>query len=69
MARLWWQGGYRGGLCEKLLETLPCPAELIPASSRMDLPLAKAEPINCGSNASAIIYFRRETKKLLHRSN
>ena len=42
--------------CQKLL---PCPTELVPASSNTDLPLAKAESMsNCGS-ASVKTYLKR----------
>ncbi|PKU39608.1 hypothetical protein llap_10088 [Limosa lapponica baueri] len=35
----------------------------MPAGSKMDLPLAKAEPISDGGNASGITYLRRGQKK------
>ena len=43
--------------CQKLP---PCPIEPMPADSKSDLPLAKAEPISDGGSASVITYLRRE---------
>jgi len=40
-----------------------CQTELVPASSRMDLPLAKFEAISNTGSASVITY-RRKAKKL-----
>jgi len=40
------------------------PVDPIPASSKMGLPLAKAEPIRDGGRASVIIYLRRGKKTL-----
>lgn len=54
--------GYRGGFCEKLLESSPCLTEPMLVGSRMDPPLAKAEPTSDGSNAPGVIYFRRGKK-------
>jgi len=42
--------------CQKLP---PCPIEPVPASSEMDLLLAKAEPISDSGSASVITYLRR----------
>ena len=42
----------------------PCPAEPMPPSSKMDLLLAKAEPINSGGSTSGITYIKREIKQL-----
>jgi len=39
--------------CEKLP---PCLTEPMPASSKMDLPLAKAKPLSNGASASVITY-------------
>jgi len=36
----------------------------VPAGSKMDPPLAKAEPISDAGSASVITYLRRERKKL-----
>jgi len=47
--------------CEKLP---PCLIKPVLAGSKMDLPLAKAKPINDSGNASVITYLRRG-KKLL----
>jgi len=47
--------------CEKLP---PCLIKPVPASSKMDLPLAKAKPISNGGSASGIAYLRRGRKKL-----
>ena len=52
-------GGYRGGLCEKLPEASLCPTEPMPADSKMDPPLAKAEPISDGGSNSGITDLRR----------
>lgn len=57
--------GYR----EKLLEGPLCLTEPVPVGSRMDPPLAKADPTSDGSNASGITYLRRGGKKLLQRNN
>lgn len=56
VAKLGWQGGH---FCGKLP---------MPASSRMDTPLAKAEPVTGGGRASGIMYLRRK-KELWHRSS
>ena len=37
----------------------PCLTEPVPAGSKMDLPLAKAEPISNSGSASGITYLRR----------
>lgn len=50
--------GYR----EKLLEGPLCLTEPMPVGSRMDPPLAKADPTSDGSNASGITYLRRGKK-------
>jgi len=42
--------------CEKLL---PCLIKPVPASSKMDLLLAKAKPISDSGSASGITYLRR----------
>ena len=50
----------RGGFCEKMLEAAPsCQTEPVPAGSKMDPLLAKAEPISDGGSASGITYLRR----------
>jgi len=45
--------------CKKLP---PCLVEPVPASSKMDLVLDKAEPISDGGSASVITYLRRGRK-------
>jgi len=58
-----WQGFGSGGAigvasersCKKLP---PCLIKPVPAGSKMDLPLAKAEPISNGGSASVITYLR-----------
>ncbi|KAK4807043.1 hypothetical protein QYF61_018384 [Mycteria americana] len=45
-----------GSRCQKLP---PCPIEPVPAGSKMDPPLAKAEPTSDSGSASVIIYLRR----------
>lgn len=52
--------GCRGGFCEKLLAASLCPAELVPASSKVDLLLAKAKPSSSGGTASGVMYLRGE---------
>jgi len=54
-------GGYRGGFCEKLP---PCLTEPVPAGSKTDPPLPKAEPISDGGSASVITDLRKGRKKL-----
>ena len=69
-----WQGFGSGGptgvasvrSCQKL--TL-CPTEPMPAGSKTDLLLAKAEPISHGGSASGITYLRKKGKKLLRNSS
>ena len=53
------QGGYRGGFCDKLLEAFPMSDR---ARSKMDPPLAKANPISDGVSASVVTYLRRGKK-------
>ena len=63
------RGGYRGGFSEKLLEAYPVsPTEPIPAGSKMDPLLAKAEPISDSGNASVITYSRRKKSCTAHRN-
>jgi len=45
--------------CEKLP---PCLIQPVPASSKMDLPLAKPEPVSDGGSASGITQLRRGKK-------
>jgi len=62
-----WQGFGSGGAtgvasvrsCEKLP---PCPTEPTPASSKMDLLLARAEPISDSSSASVRTHLRMGRK-------
>jgi len=46
--------------CEKLL---PCLLKPVPAGSKTDPPLAKAEPISDGGSASGITELRKGRKK------
>ncbi|GAB0186125.1 mitochondrial enolase superfamily member 1 [Grus japonensis] len=46
----------------------PCVTEPIPASSKMDLPLAKAEPISDSGSTSGITYLRKGKKLLCNSS-
>jgi len=46
--------------CEKVL---PCLIKPVPASSKTDLPLAKAKPISNGGSTSVITYLRRGRKE------
>ena len=50
-------GGYRNGFWKKLPL---CPVEPMPAGSKMDPLLAKAEPISDGSNTSGIKNLRKK---------
>ena len=45
---LLWMGGYRDGFCEKLLEASPMSNRISATGSKMDILLAKAEPISDG---------------------
>ena len=68
-----WQGfgseGTTGVSSVRSCQKLPlCPTKPMPASSKTDLPLAKAEPISDGGSASGITYLRKG-KKLLHSSS
>jgi len=54
--------GYRGGFCEKMPEASPVSIEPMPASSRMDPPLAKAKPTSDSGSASGITQLRRGSK-------
>ena len=56
-------GVYRGGFCEKLQEASPYLIKPVPASSKTDLPLAKAKPMSNGGSTSVIAYVRRGRKK------
>lgn len=69
IARFWWPGGYRGGLCEKVPEDSSLPSR---ASAKMDMSLAKTGTIRNYGNFTVITYLRRKTKnlkKVLHRCN
>jgi len=71
-----WQGFGSGGAtgvapvrsCQKLP---PCPMEPMPASSKLDPPLAKVELISISGSASGIICLkiRKKKKKALCNSN
>ena len=50
---------YRGGFCEKLP---PCLIKPVPAGSKTDPLLPKAEPISDGGNTSGITYLKGEEK-------
>jgi len=59
-----WQGLGSGGAIRvasvRSSEKLPpCLTEPMPASSKMDPPLAKAKPISNGSRSSVVTYLRR----------
>ena len=59
-----WQGfgsgGATGMASVRSCQKLPlCPTEPMPAGSKTDPPLAKAEPISDGGSASVITYLRR----------
>jgi len=45
--------------CEKLS---PCLIKPVPATSKMDPPLAKAKPVSDSDSTSVITYLRREKK-------
>lgn len=51
-----------GGFYEKLPEASPCLAEPIPGGSKMDMLLAKAEPVRNDSNASVLTDLKRKKK-------
>lgn len=54
------RGGYRSVFCKKLLEVYSMSSRAnVQGSSKMDTPLAKAEPIRNGSNTSEITYLRK----------
>lgn len=42
----------------------PCQTQPVPVSPKMDLPLAKAEPISNADSSSVIIYLRKGKKPL-----
>ncbi|CAM9657415.1 unnamed protein product, partial [Bubo scandiacus] len=47
------------GLClDKPQQLPPCPMEPMPAGSKMDPLLAKAEPISHGGSTSGIMYLK-----------
>jgi len=52
-------GGYRSGFCENLPPRLIKP---MPAGSKMDLLLAKANPISDSGSTSVITYLRKGRK-------
>ena len=67
-SRTAWQGfgssGAAGVASMKSCKKPPlCSTEPMPASSKMDLPLAKAEPISDSDSTSVITYLRRGKKK------
>jgi len=63
-----WQGfvvegvGSKGGFCEKTLEAAPL-LEPVPAGSKMDPLLAKAEPISDIGSTSVTIYLRNSENR------
>lgn len=58
------------GECEEVVtikkhqKLLPCETQPVPASPKMDLPLAKAGPISDADSASVIIYLRKGKKNI-----
>ena len=50
---------YRGGFCEKCQKLPPCQTEPIPAGSKTDPLLAKAEPFSDSGSSSLITYLTR----------
>jgi len=46
------KGDCRGDLCEKGPRAAPCQAELVPADSKVDPRLLKAQPISQGGGTS-----------------
>lgn len=54
MARFWQLGIFGGGLCEMKSGAVPLQAEPVPAGSKTDPPLAKAEPISNTGGTSVI---------------
>jgi len=54
VASFWQQGGYRDGCCEKLLEASPMSDRANATGSKINLLLAKAEPISDGGSACGI---------------
>lgn len=67
MARFWKQKGWKGCVCEKLLEASPLSHRTNAAGFKMDLPQAKAEPIS--DDGTHWVNKVRKEKKLLGRSN
>ena len=62
-----WQGFDSGGHAEvasvrRQQGLPPCQTESVPASSKMDPPLAKAEPISDAGGTSVITYLRKGKK-------
>ncbi|RMC00441.1 hypothetical protein DUI87_23050 [Hirundo rustica rustica] len=55
-------GGYKGGFCETLTEASPKSNGANASGSKMDTPLAKAEPISDSGSASRIPQLRDEKK-------
>lgn len=58
------KGSCRGGLCEKRLRASLCQTQLVPGGSKMDRPLAKAEPISQAGGVSVKAYLRKGKKPL-----
>lgn len=56
-------GGYRAGFCEKMPEGFPLLQQSQCSWSKMNLLLAKAEPICDGDRTSGIGIFKRRKKK------
>lgn len=59
--RVWEQGGCRDGLCEKMLKLASCQVEPVPASFKMELPLATSQST---SNVGAPLLDLRRCEKL-----
>jgi len=62
-----WQGfgskGAAGVASMRSCQKLPlCPIAPVPAGSKTDPPMVKAEPISNGGSVSVITYFRRGKK-------
>ena len=57
-------GGATGVSSKRSCQKLPlCPTEPMPAGSKADPPLAKAEPVRDGGSTSVIMYLKKGKKK------
>lgn len=59
----WQRCGSRGGFCEKTPRAAPMATEPVPADSKMNLPLAKAETISDAGSASVKTYLIKGRKR------